>query len=41
MNLHLLRALLDALGGADVHARLEPGVDRCCVVVGVGAPASG
>ena len=39
MNLHLLGALLDALGGTDVHARLEPDPGRCCVVVGTG-PAS-
>jgi predicted ArsR family transcriptional regulator len=36
INLHLIDALLDALGGADVHARLEPAPQRCCVVVGRG-----
>jgi predicted ArsR family transcriptional regulator len=40
MNLHLLGALLVALGGTDVHARLEPAPQRCCVVVGTGAPPS-
>jgi predicted ArsR family transcriptional regulator len=38
MNLQLLGALLDELGGTDVHARLEPAPQRCCVVVGTGAP---
>jgi predicted ArsR family transcriptional regulator len=38
MNLHLLGALLDVLGGTDVHARLEPAPQRCCVVVGTGPP---
>jgi predicted ArsR family transcriptional regulator len=36
MNLHLLGALLDALDGTDVHARLEPAPQRCCVVVRTG-----
>ena len=36
MNLQLLGALLDVLGGIDVHARLEPAPQRCCVVVGTG-----
>ena len=36
MNLHLLGALLDVLGGTDVHARLEPAPQRCCVVVRTG-----
>jgi len=38
MNLHLLGALLDVLGGTEVHARLEPAPQRCCVVVGTGPP---
>ncbi|MDT7580697.1 MAG: hypothetical protein QOK35_1961 [Pseudonocardiales bacterium] len=40
MNLHLLGALLDALGGAEVHARLEPAPRRCCVVVHTGPAPS-
>jgi hypothetical protein len=41
MNLHLLDALLGALGGTDVHARLEPAPQRCCVVVGTGPAPPG
>jgi predicted ArsR family transcriptional regulator len=39
MNLTLLGALLDLLGGIDVHARLAPAPQRCCVVVGAGPPS--
>jgi predicted ArsR family transcriptional regulator len=38
MNLHLLGALLDVLGGTEVHPRLEPAPHRCCVVVGTSPP---
>ncbi len=33
MNLHLITALLDELGHPDVHARLDPTTDRCCVTL--------
>jgi predicted ArsR family transcriptional regulator len=39
MNLRLLGALLDVLGGTEVHAQLEPAPQRCCVVVGTGPPS--
>jgi predicted ArsR family transcriptional regulator len=31
MNLHLITAMLDELGHADVQARLDPAPERCCV----------
>lgn len=40
MNLHLITALLDELGHPDVHARLDPATDRCCVTL-TAEPAAG
>ena len=36
MNLHLLTGFLRGLRARGLAARLEPGVGRCCVVVGRG-----
>ncbi|BFU47597.1 helix-turn-helix transcriptional regulator [Krasilnikovia sp. MM14-A1004] len=33
MNLDLIEGLLDAVGAADMSARLNPGPDRCCVTI--------
>lgn len=33
MNLHLIQGLVDGLGCAEYEAALDPGPDRCCVVL--------
>jgi predicted ArsR family transcriptional regulator len=33
LNLHLLNGLVDGLGTDGVQVRLDPGPDRCCVVL--------
>jgi predicted ArsR family transcriptional regulator len=33
MNLHLITAMLNELGHAEVQARLDPASDRCCVML--------
>jgi len=38
MNLHLITAMLDELGCAQVRAALDPAPDRCCVTVTGGSP---
>ncbi|OJF14768.1 helix-turn-helix transcriptional regulator [Couchioplanes caeruleus] len=34
VNLDLIDGLLEALDADDLHARLDPGPDRCCVTIG-------
>jgi predicted ArsR family transcriptional regulator len=40
MNLELITALTDELGGTDVEVRLDPGPDRCCVTLQSRAPTT-
>lgn len=40
MNLALIQGLAVGIGASNLRPRLDPGADRCCVILGAGNPSS-